>query len=833
MRFQTQQKFEQAFKLHQRGMLGQAGTLYKEIIELEPEHFDAIHMSGVVAYSGGHLDEAESLLARALALKSDSAPALSNYGLVLTALQRHDDALLVFNRAAAINPRDPILYFNRGVNLQEMEKFNDALSSYDRAINIRTNYADAFCNKGQVLHQLGRYEESLANSNKAIAIEPQYAEAYNNRGNALLGLKRYNEALASYDKAIAINPNYAEAFSNRGVALEELERDGEAIASYERAIAIKPGYTDEHSPRLKALLDLKNIDEEIARLGGEDHHKTERAELLNSRGLIQRFLNRKDEALESYEMASSMDANYLPAYKNQGKLLQDLERHAEALSIFQKANSIAPNDIDILASQGSVLLSMERFGEAIEVAERAISSSPDNIAALMCRASVLCKMLRFDDAFACYDKVLAIQPDYLSAYAGKLFNMNYVAKLAKKEIFKAHQLFGTQFGGKSRKIAEKAPLQIQSTIRKIRIGYVSGDFRSHSVSFFASPLLRHHDKEKFEIFCYYNDDVTDQQTIKMRGFSDRWRKIKGKDDLRVSEMIMKDRIDILVDLSGHTGHNRLTLFGLKPAPIQVTWLGYPNTTGMCEIDFRLTDVFADPVGIDDEFYTEKLVRLPRTFLCYEGDPKLSNKPDIPFKKNGFVTFGSFNNSMKISDITINAWARILKGVPGSKLLLKTSIKNDSNDQLLSMFAQNGINEDRIILQGRLEGYADHLNLYGEIDIALDTFPYNGTTTTCEALWMGVPVVAFSGDRHASRVSASILNNVGLPNFVADDVSGYVDLAIKMSKDMPYIGSLRKSLRKKMASSNLCNAKAFATDIEAAYEQMYAQLNSASEGAAPG
>ena len=304
--------------------------------------------------------------------------------------------------------------------------------------------------------------------------------------------------------------------------------------------------------------------------------------------------------------------------------------------------------------------------------------------------------------------------------------------------------------------------------------------------------------------------------------SEHWRSIVGVSDKNVVDLIKKDEIDILVDLAGHTANNSLTVFARKPAPVQVTWLGYPNTTGLSAIDYRFTDIVADPVGEADEYHTEELIRLPNGFLCYRGDETVSANAELPFEMRGHITFGSFNNLTKVTPQVVLTWARILHELPTSHILLKSKQLEDPSvrSRYLELFKEEGVSEDRIDLQAYLPSKNDHLALYDTIDICFDPFPYNGTTTTCEALWMGVPVITLVGDRHAGRVGASILANVGLTDFITEDLDGYIRTAVQLAKNTDYLKEVRLGLREKLQNSSLCDEIGFARDVERSYRTMW-------------
>jgi len=357
--------------------------------------------------------------------------------------------------------------------------------------------------------------------------------------------------------------------------------------------------------------------------------------------------------------------------------------------------------------------------------------------------------------------------------------------------------------------------------RKLKIGYVSTDFRRHSVAYFFEPLLIKHSKELVETYCYYSHSEEDEVTLRLKNEAQHWRSIVNMNNEDVVKLVREDNIDILVDLSGHTRNNRLPLFVQKPAPIQIAWLGYPNTTGLSTIDYRFTDSIADPVGASDDLYSEKLIRLPNGFLCYQGDESIEPTPSCLASSKQNFTFGSFNNISKLNIQVIKLWAVILNNVKDSRLVIKSNLLSDeaTKNRFLLLFEQQGVSRDQIELCSFLP-VKEHLELYNRVDIGLDPFPYNGTTTTCEALWMGVPTITMNGDRHVSRVGASILTRVGLSEFIAEDPASYVQLAIDLSQNITYLRGIKTGLRQRVMQSKLCDAKSFASDVEKEYLKMW-------------
>jgi len=351
---------------------------------------------------------------------------------------------------------------------------------------------------------------------------------------------------------------------------------------------------------------------------------------------------------------------------------------------------------------------------------------------------------------------------------------------------------------------------------------VSADFGDHPVGRFLLPLLERHDHRQFEVFWYSNTARPDAMTARFRSCADQWRDIANLRDQQAVEQVRADRIDILVDLSGHTAGNRLLVFAAKPAPVQVSYLGYPGTTGLTMIDSRLTDPFADPADLTDDFHTETLFRLPSTNWCFAEIGDLPPVAPPPAVKRHQITFGSFNNLAKVTEPMLQTWATILQQVADSCLLLKADAFGSASvrERIASYFAAQGIDANRLNLSGRVPEHSTHLALYGQMDIALDAFPYHGTTTTCDALWMGVPTITLAGQAHVSRVGVSLLSNIGLTELIADSPKTYVRIATGLAHDLARLSDLRSTLRNRMRNSPLMDAPTFAANMEAAYRQMW-------------
>lgn len=358
--------------------------------------------------------------------------------------------------------------------------------------------------------------------------------------------------------------------------------------------------------------------------------------------------------------------------------------------------------------------------------------------------------------------------------------------------------------------------------RVLRIGYLSPDFRSHSVADFTCKLIGAHDRNQFENFCYSNVIREDAITQRFKAYTDHWLSIVGMDDEGVAARIGQDRIDILVDLAGYTAENRILIFAREPAPILVNWLGYPNTTGLKVMDYRLTDSIADPDGEADRLHSEKLVRLKHGFLCYQATGSMPPVSGPSYRHQGHITFGSFNHPPKITPAVIGTWAKILESRPDARLVLKGGafVDAETREYYSSIFGEHGISPERLDLICKTPSRNDHLETYSRIDISLDPFPYNGTTTTCEALWMGVPVITLRGNRHAGRVGASILHHLGCPELIAENENEYIELACRLADDTGRLETLRTDLRHRMSQSELMNLPQFTETLENAYREMW-------------
>jgi len=509
-----------------------------------------------------------------------------------------------------------------------------------------------------------------------------------------------------------------------------------------------------------------------------------------------------------------LDDSRIECYNKLSCFMMELNRPEDAQSYLLKSIQLAPDHADTYNYLGNLYLRYWRLAEAGEQYRMVLELRPDYASAYNNLAWIATLEGRIADAVSLYGFALKLQPDFRIAADNLLFTLNYSDTYPPEQVRDEHLRLAEMCYGP----VEGYVVRQYRPGGKIRVGYVSPDLKAHSVGFFFEPVLRNHNKELFEIYCYDLVSVPDETTRRMMNYGWEWRMVYGLSDSELAEQIRADEIDILVDLAGHTKGNRLGVFAQQPAPVQVTWLGYPNTTGLKQIDFRLTDELADPTGMTDHLYAERLLRLPRSFLCY-APPAIV--PEVALLREGAIVFCSFNNNPKISETILRLWARVLHALPDSQLCLKNGSLTDVGvrNQLIDRFSAYGIDPSRLILSTFSDSREGHLQRYGACHIALDTYPYNGTTTTCEALLMGVPVVSLAGRTHASRVGMSILTNAGLPELIALNADQYVDIAVSLANNRARIQEYRNSLREQLICSSMTDASSFTADLEHAYQRM--------------
>ncbi len=533
-------------------------------------------------------------------------------------------------------------------------------------------------------------------------------------------------------------------------------------------------------------------------------------------GSAYQALGRRGEAAVSYEKALRLKPDYIEALNNLGVLHKESRNWEAAEQYFLKILQLRPDYADGRHNLGLLFFTRGNNEAAIVHSREALRLNPNHVEALVNLANALKNQGEMDDAIQHYRKVLSLAPNHPSAHSNLLFAMNYHPSIEPEEVYDEHRRWAT----KMTLTSEAPPPAFENDPnpeRRLRIGYVSPDFRQHPVAFFIVDLLAKHNRDRFEIFCYSNVANPDAVTEKLKGLVGQWRNIHGVSDREVIRTICGDQIDILIDLAGHTADNRLSLFVEKPAPVQVTYLAYPNTTGLRSINYRITDAWCDPPGKTEHLNSEELIRLPHSFFCFHPPENAPEIGPLPSLKKGFVTFGSFNNIAKISTEVLELWAKIMDAAPNSRLLMQSGGLNDISvrRRIETFLADHGVSEERLEMLGPTP-FVEHLALHHSVDIALDSFPWCGHTTTCNTLWMGVPVVTLSGKNCIGRMGTSILSNLDLQELIAETPHEYVEKVVSLTGDPDTMQRLRAELRERVKNSNLTNVQGFANGLEDAF-----------------
>lgn len=623
-------------------------------------------------------------------------------------------------------------------------------------------------------------------------------------------------------RSIELDPSEAHYFNVLGVACKELGHFDEAKRHFQNAIRLAPSDDSIHNNLGCVHKEQGNFKE--ARLCFENALRLAPSDLdaSNNLGVVLMALEQSRLAIPHFQKVLKTRPDDPVVWRNLAISVMRDGRFEESERCFRNSLQLDPNSAQTYYYYGLLLSRQRRLTEAVDQFETALrlKTTEDTLLQLGVNLTMMGALER---AIETYHQLLAMtatpSPTIISSY---LFLFNYIVDQNSEDIYKAHSHWGLEL---SKAIEQLKPVTLSDTDSAIRIGYVSGDFKNHSVAFFIEPILAQH-TERVEVYCYSNVENPDGVTDRIRARVAHWRDASHMSDESLASQIRKDGIQILVDLSGHTEANRLATFAAKPSPIQATYLGYPNTTGIPEIDYRITDAIADPAGETDQYHTEQLQRLPECFLCYLAPDHFPEITNAPVTRGQGVTFGSFNNLSKAGDDVKQLWARILSELPDSRLLLKAAQLSDPRlqESLLAFFERFGIDRSRILLRQQLIDPKKHLDIYNEVDVALDTYPYNGTTTTFEALWMGVPVITLCGKVHAARVGASILKNLQHGELVAENDDEYCAIATRLAKDFEAIKQYKSNLRAEMEASVLTDAKSFTSKLEDMYEGWVARAN---------
>jgi len=544
---------------------------------------------------------------------------------------------------------------------------------------------------------------------------------------------------------------------------------------------------------------------------------------LNLLGVLNHSRGKHKLAVRQIKKAISLDPDSFEFHYNLGRVFDSAKQYNEAIEHYNKAIEINPDDLNAIINLGRIYYLQNKHAEAISLFQRALTMEPNNgsihghLSGCYRRLGLISESVKHAELGIQLDPGI----DLPVLYSNFLLTLHYSIEHTTETIYQAHLGFQQRIADT---LCAHIPVHNKPVTQKnkLRIGYVSPDFKTHSVSHFIGPVLACHDPSRFEIYAYNNHDEKDKISQQLKKHIFQWRDVMNMGDEDLAKQVQDDEIDILVDLSGHTAMNRLLLFARKPAPIQITWIGYPDTTGLKTMDYRITDHYADPIGKTEQYHTEQLVRMPECFSVYSPPEKTPPVNSLPASDTGIVTFGTFNNLAKINSHVIDVWSMLLTAIDTSRLVIKTSALDDvaTTHRIRNEFMKRGIREEQLLLLGSDASQYQHLRRYHMIDIALDTFPYNGTTTTCEALWMGLPVIVMEGKTHVSRVGVSQMNNLELTELIAKNENEYVEIATSLAGNLEQLSKLRAGLRHRLQVSPLMDAETFTRHLEDNYRALW-------------
>lgn len=742
-----------------------------------------------------------------------------------------------FSEAVKLDPQNACAHTHCGILYKDEGRLVEAAESYHKALSADPSYKPAaeclaivLTDLGTSLKLAGNTQDGIQKYYEALKIDPHYAPAYYNLGVVYSELMQYDTALGCYEKAALERPMYAEAYCNMGVIYKNRGDLESAIACYERCLAVSPNFEIAKNNMAIALTDLGtkvklegDINQGVAYYKKALYYNWHYADAMYNLGVAYGEMLKFDMAIVFYELAFHFNPHCAEACNNLGVIYKDRDNLDKAVECYQMALSIKPNFSQSLNNLGVVYTVQGKMDAAAEMIEKAIAANPTYAEAYNNLGVLYRDAGSISLAIDAYEQCLKIDPDSRNAGQNRLLAMNYINEGHDDKLFEAHRDWGKRF---MRLYSQYTSWDnTKDPERPLVIGYVSPDYFTHSVSYFIEAPLVYHDYLNYKVVVYSAVVKADAKTIRFREKVMKkggiWRDIYGIDEKKVAAMVREDKIDILVELTGHTANNKLGMMACQPAPVQVTWIGYPNTTGLPTIDYRITDSLADPPETKQK-HVEELIRLPECFLCYTPSPEAGPVCPTPALTNGFITFGSFNNLAKITPKVLQVWARILCAVPNSRLVVKCKpfCCDSVRHRFLSTLEQLGLESLRVDLLPLILLNHDHMQAYSLMDISLDTFPYAGTTTTCESLYMGVPCVTMAGSVHAHNVGVSLLTKVGLKHLIAKNEDEYVQLALQLASDVTALANLRMSLRDLMSKSPVCDGQNFALGLESTYRNMW-------------
>ncbi|MGF1547867.1 MAG: tetratricopeptide repeat protein [Thiotrichales bacterium] len=776
----------EALRLQASGQLKAAESLCQWVRAQHPSQPDTLHLLGILQHQSGASEAAVATLARATTLRPQWAEAHNNLGNAWFALGRLDEAAAAYHRAYALQPALVEALNSLGNVYRLQGDVAAAERAYRECVRVKPQLASAHNDLGTLLRAAKRYQAARVVLETAAALAPDSAVVLNNLAQTLVNLGDSAQALQVFARALALAPAVPELHYGQGNAHWLRGDFASALRSYARAVALRPDF-------IEALNNLGNACSELGRL---------------------------DQAVRHYQAATRIQPGYAEGWNNLGNAFAALNRTAEAKRAYARAIELRPDYAKAMSNLGKLLMFDGQLAAAEAWVRRSLELKPANPATLSNLGYIRLEQGCRHAGYEALRQALALKPDWAKIHSSLLFRLCYDPDISAEALFAEHRAWGERYTRNLAGIAHRLDLT-RAAERPLRVGYVSADLARHPIGYFMLGVMRAHDHDQISPYVYSGRVNEDAVTDAIREHCTQWRRTVKLGDQALADLIVADEIDILVDLSGHTGGNRLNAFALRPAPVQVTWLGYCDTTGCDAIDYVIMDATTVPPE-GRKYFSETVVYLPQTRLTYTAPETTPEVAALPARTRGQITFGSFNNLLKVNERVLALWARVLAAVPGSRLLINWKSLRDAERRagILDAFAAVGIAPERIELRGGHNDPAAVFADYHEVDIGLDTLPYSGGVTTCEALWMGVPVVSMLGARAVARQSAALLTAVGLTDWVARDEEAYVAIATAWANDLNRLADLRRGLRERVKASPLQDSAALTAQLERLYQALW-------------
>ncbi len=810
-----------AIERHKAGELDPAEDSYKKVLEFHPDHPHALHLLGVVRHQRGDNESAVELIERAVALNPRFGEAYCNLGAAYHAMGRLAQAEVNFRRATELDPASAEAHSNLATTLNELGNSKAAIEEFGRAHAANPRETKFIKRLGDLYLELDHHEDAAERFENFLELRPDDAEVQNNLGYAYERLLRLEDSLEHYLAAAQLSPDTPEILNNAACILNRLDRADEAAIYFKRALEIRPDNWADLSNLADAYVNRDDsvrafpIYQQLIAANPDD------PKLYNNYGIALAKSGRTLDAVGQLEKAIALDPDYADAYNNLGSTKVAIPDRPGAIVSFKKAIEARPRYVAAHVNITTALLQEYRYDEAYFYAKATLLLDGFHIKMFTNPHKALRSVCDFDAVEELGDLFENLEQNPVSQYTASFLEMLVLADSDEKIV----RLVGynAQWGEDlSRRFNANPlpPLEPRKIAGKIRLGFMSADLRTHSVTKFVLPLFQELDKDRFVINCYVPyEDEADPVQAEIKQLADEFKNVQGRSDFQIAELIRDDAVDILFEMNGFTRDGRMKVMTLRPAPIQIEWLGYPFTTGVAEIDYLLLD--PDIVPENPDWLVEQPLVMPESWVAFgELHPEPISESN-PFERNGRITFGTMNNPYKFTRETIADWGRIMEQVPGSRFLI---VRPECGSMsFCSNFAKemkrNGIGADRLNFVNNRPLPLRHFAYYDEIDISLDTFPVTGGNTTCDSLWMGVPVVSLYGPSLQMRVSASLLKKLGLEALCTRSRDDYVKIAVELAHDRERLRELRLSLRPMLQNSCLGDTERWARNFENLMEQL--------------